>query len=88
MLKGKKGQGMPVNVIIIAAIALIVLFILVTLFTGRTKIFAENLESCASKQGICKDKPCDKGEATVPNTKCSQEEIKAGKKICCVQVFS
>ncbi|MBI2541393.1 hypothetical protein HYV80_01665 [Candidatus Woesearchaeota archaeon] len=88
MSKIKKAQGMPINVIIIAALALVVLFVLATLFTGRTKLFAENLESCASKQGVCKNTPCDTGEAAVPNTKCSQEEINAGKKTCCVKVFS
>ncbi len=31
----KKAQGMPVNVIIIAAISLIVLVVLVAIFTGR-----------------------------------------------------
>jgi hypothetical protein len=35
----KKGQGLSLNVIIIAALALIVLVILVAIFTGRLGIF-------------------------------------------------
>lgn len=88
MIKRGKAQGMPINVIIIAALALVVLFVLATLFTGRTRLFSENLESCASKQGVCKNTLCGTGEATMPNTKCTQEEIAAGKKICCVRVFN
>ena len=88
MLKKGKAQGMPINVIIIAALALIVLFVLATLFTGRTRLFAENLESCASKQGECKPKCEPPGETAIPNAKCSKEDIDAGKKTCCIKVYS
>lgn len=88
MIKRGKAQGMPVNVIIIAVLALIVLFVLAALFTGRTRLFAENLESCASKQGQCRATICETGETTVPNTKCSQEDIGAGRKTCCIKVYS
>jgi len=39
LLKSKKGAEMSLNVIIVAAIALIVLVILVAIFTGRITIF-------------------------------------------------
>lgn len=35
----KKGQGMSLNVIIIAALALIVLVVLIAIFTGRISLF-------------------------------------------------
>ncbi|MBN1157563.1 hypothetical protein JXA85_08140 [Candidatus Woesearchaeota archaeon] len=58
----KKGQGMPVNVIIIAAIALIILIVLVAIFSGKINIFSrgysstsENEQSkvCTARGGYC-----------------------------------
>ena len=83
MVKNNKSQGMPINVIIIAALALIVLVVLATLLGGRLKIFSESLQSCAAKQGDCiaGDK-CPTSKALVTNTDCKKGEV------CCVQVFS
>ena len=39
----KKAQGLPLNVIIIAAVALIVLVVLVAIFTGRLAIFGRGI---------------------------------------------
>ena len=39
----KKGQGISLNVIIIAAIALIVLVVLIAIFTGRLNVFNREL---------------------------------------------
>ena len=39
----KKAQGMPINVIIIAAISLIVLVVLVAIFTGRIGLFGQKV---------------------------------------------
>ena len=39
----KKAQGISLNVIIIAAIGLVVLVLLVAIFTGRINIFGQNL---------------------------------------------
>ena len=39
LLKSRKGAELSINVIIVAAIALIVLVILVAIFTGRIRIF-------------------------------------------------
>ena len=43
MFSNKKGQGMSLNVIIIAALALIVLVVLTVIFTSRTAIFSEKV---------------------------------------------
>lgn len=43
----KKGQGLPLNVIILAALALIVLVVLVAIFAGRVSIFDKGV----SKEG-------------------------------------
>ena len=82
---------MPINVIIIAALALIVLFVLVIIFTGRVKIFSESLQSCAAKQGQCeKGLICSTNKALVTNTNCPEtsDDKQQGKNICCVQVLS
>ncbi|MBI3035513.1 hypothetical protein HYY71_04265 [Candidatus Woesearchaeota archaeon] len=39
----KKSQGLPINVIVIAAIALAVLVVIFVVFTGRFKIFSEGI---------------------------------------------
>ncbi len=39
----KKGQGMPLNTIIIAIIVLIVLVVLIAIFTGRIAIFQKGV---------------------------------------------
>ena len=40
----KKAQSISINTIIIAAIALAVLIVLFVIFTGRTKIFSEDVD--------------------------------------------
>ena len=40
----KKSQSISINTIIIAAIALAVLVVLFVIFTGRTKIFSEEVD--------------------------------------------
>jgi hypothetical protein len=83
----KKSQGMSVNVIIIAALALIVLVVLTAIFTGRLKIFSESLQSCAAKQGHCSSE-CVDNEAVVIRTNCPEGDSDKTRNICCVPVFS
>ena len=44
---------MSLNVIIIAALALIVLVILIVIFTGRINVFGKGVSSCTSQGGSC-----------------------------------
>jgi hypothetical protein len=48
-----KGQGMPLNVIIIAVICLLVLIVLIFIFTGKTGQFSKGVDTCASRGGVC-----------------------------------
>jgi hypothetical protein len=48
-----KGQGMPLNVIIIAVICLLVLIVLIFIFSGKAGQFKKGVDSCESKGGIC-----------------------------------
>jgi hypothetical protein len=49
----KKAQGISLNVIIIAAIALLVLVILSVIFMGRMGTFGQQTKSCESNKGKC-----------------------------------
>lgn len=60
----KKSQGLSINMIIIAAIGLIVLVILLAIFTGRINIFNKDfLGTCQEQGGICSQK----GECNNPD---------------------
>jgi len=47
----KKAQGMSLNVVIIAALGLLVLVVLAIIFTGRTGGFVKETDKCAVKYG-------------------------------------
>ncbi len=49
----KKGSEMTLNVIIIAAIALIVLVVMLFIFSGKIKAFGQGTDSCTAKGGSC-----------------------------------
>lgn len=81
-----KAQGLPISVIVIAALAVIVLFILSAILIARTGIFAKAVGKCP---GECvEERECDlaKGDINLggslinPNTNkpCEDEG-----KICC-----
>ena len=83
---------MPLNVIIIAAIALIVLVIVVFIFTGKIRGFGTGLADCQSKGGVCGEgnlqtKTCPEGKAPILNTNCEDPEGLGGGSLCCVSVY-
>jgi len=47
----KKAQGMSLNVVIIAALGLLVLVVLAIIFTGRTGLFVRETDKCTNKYG-------------------------------------
>ena len=49
----KRGQGLSMNVIIIAAISLLVLVVLAIIFTSRIGSFGEGLDQCEKSGGSC-----------------------------------
>ena len=76
----KKAQGISMNVIIIAAIALLVLVILSVIFIGRMGSFGEETGSCESQAGTCYDgSSCPQGTAK-RNLKCGDAQV------CCISV--
>ena len=61
----KKAQGMSLNVIIIAALGLLVLVVLAIIFTGRTGIFVKESDKCDVKYGTT-------GRCVAATTDCTQ----------------
>lgn len=50
----KKAQGMPLNVVIIAALGLLVLVVLAIIFAGRSGMFVSQSDRCDTKyKGTC-----------------------------------
>ena len=83
----KKAQGISINVIIVAAIALMVLVILSVIFIGRLGIFSESVADCENKGGKCvltaDDCPPDYPQP-YSGWKCPKEGEEEQK--CCIKV--
>lgn len=94
----KKSEGLPLNIIIIAAIGLIVLIILALIFRGESAKFIKST-NCPARKGKClegeKDCPEDKPIKIYTND-CLEVEFKDGKYIakepkkspgqCCIPI--
>lgn len=80
----KKGQGIALNVIIVAAIALLVLVILSVIFLGRIGTFGEKSSSCEDQGGICVVDSCPTGYTTFGALSCPEASGGASQ-VCCVQ---
>jgi hypothetical protein len=76
----KKGQGLPLNTIIIAIIVIVVLVVIILIFTGQIKIFQLGANGCLARGGFCVDQcqgeqvPVTAGDSACaaqnPNTVC------------------
>jgi len=51
----KRGQGLPLNTIIIAILVLVVLVILIVIFTGKIGFFGKSLDECPAGPQNCRD---------------------------------
>ncbi len=77
----KKAQGLPINTIIIAILALLVFVVIFMIFTGKIRVFGGELASCTGKGGFCTSSDCYSGYQTeIKETDC------AGTK-CCLAVL-
>ncbi len=52
-MKSTRAEGLSINVVIAAVIALIVLIVLILIFTGQLQVFTGSLQSCNSLGGKC-----------------------------------
>jgi len=74
---GKKGVELSMNVIIIAAIGLLVLVILAVLVINSSSKVPGATQSCAVQGGICQTGICSNPDATVAAKDC------VSPKTCC-----
>ena len=85
-MKSKRGQGLPMNTIVIAAIVLIVLVVLIMIFTGSMGNWLQDLKiareakNCTTYGGTWKSN-CDDTEIPVYNL--GDANINPGK-TCCI----
>ena len=79
----RKSQGMSINIVVVAALALIVLVVLASIFSGRVRLFSQGLDDCESKQGHCvfPTQGCSQNEGKL-NAKCQYKD----KTVCCIGV--
>ena len=79
----KRGQGISMNVIIIAAIALLVLVVLSVIFMGRMGIFSRGSSDCKNQGGVCAA-TCGTGDAANFPTPYTAAECASGQTCCIV----
>jgi hypothetical protein len=80
----KKAQGISVNVIIIAAIALLVLVVLSVIFIGRMGNWGTNAADCKNKGGTCASgTTCPSGQTQYSGFECTGTDK---GKICCINI--
>ncbi|HIH42261.1 TPA: hypothetical protein HA246_01315 [Candidatus Woesearchaeota archaeon] len=86
-MKSKKAQGMPINVIIIAVIALILLVVILAITSGKLKVFGKGTANCKAQGGDCEPVTfCVKPKYTdVLGTDC--ESRTDGKTLCCIALY-
>jgi len=88
----KKGQGLSLNVIIIAAIALLVLVVLSVVFLGKTGLFVKETDSCTNKGGRCADPGvgCGTQGTSVENYQTVYTAWKCPNEgeVCCIKIAS
>jgi len=88
----KKAQGLSLNVIIIAALALLVLVILAVIFMGRTGMFRRESGNCGAMGGSCSRTGCTGDYTREVGYDCDLDgdgttgEGRAIDGVCCVSV--
>ncbi len=82
----RKAQGISINVIVIAAIALAVLVVLFAIFTGKIAIFSKEVQQTDNCVARCSAIGKEQGtELIVEGGLCSpgEDSISGGKYGCC-----
>jgi len=92
----KKGQGLSITTIVVAAIALLVLVVLVAVFTGRIGGFSKAVASCEQKGGTCTNVDLDDYSKVPLGAKCVKDSetryfgktnCDANNQICCIPLY-
>ncbi|MBT5021367.1 hypothetical protein HOK51_10115 [Candidatus Woesearchaeota archaeon] len=78
----KRGQGLSMTVIVVAAIALLVLVILAVIFIGRMGTTAENVDKCKGDCVYSPEECTEMGKYTkVTDDPCDDES-----QYCCISI--
>ncbi len=84
----KKGQGMSINVIIIAVLALLVLVVLAFIFTGKIGQFATTTANCESISGNVCDYSCSSGYVQDNSRSCLDDDGEVDtSQVCCIPLM-
>jgi hypothetical protein len=79
----KKGVELSMNLIIIAAIGLLVLVILAVLVIGSANKTNEGLKSCNVQLGICQRDQCSSPDDIIPASTNGKALCTTSKPYCC-----
>ncbi len=79
-----KGQGISINMIIVAAVALIVLVVLSVIFLGRFGIFSSKTADCETQGGQCVVGACPTGQRDYAIWTCPKTASGASQSCCIV----
>lgn len=88
IFENRKAQGISLNTIIIAAIALLVLVVLSFLLLSRTNNFAETVADCKSANGeVVMESECnqEEGEKALPQYDVDDPDT-AVTEVCCITI--
>jgi hypothetical protein len=77
-----KAQGISINVIVVAAIALLVLVVLSVMFVGKIGLFAGKSSSCSEQGGSCQIDQCSTGLKEYSAWTCPKTAEGADQKCC------
>ena len=87
MIKTKKGAELALNVVIIAAIALLVLAVLIFIFSSRASKFTQGVGDCEFQGGTCSETRCLlQAKPEISNTNCADKD--PTKPYCCSESFA
>ena len=81
-----KGQGMSINVIIIAVLALLVLVVLAFIFTGKIGQFSKTTANCEAISGNNCEYTCESGYVQDNTRGCFDDDNEATGEVCCIPV--
>jgi hypothetical protein len=82
----KKGQGLSVNVIIVAVLALLVLVVVAFIFTGKFGQFSKATANCESIAGNVCEYSCESGYVVDNTRSCYDDDNDPTGEVCCIPV--
>lgn len=80
----KRAQGLSMNLIVMAAIALLILVVLAIIFMGRMGVFGQQVAACKNQGGNCRS-VCNTDEVEYgPASDACDTQTRGETPICCL----